>query len=43
VGDLTEVGFAAGSLLLVVSHQGRGVVDMVSAPGRQRVTGRAAE
>jgi hypothetical protein len=27
VGGLTEVGFAAPSLLLVVSHQGRGVVD----------------
>jgi hypothetical protein len=33
VGGLTEVGFAAGSLLLVVSHQGRGVVDLAS--GRQ--------
>ena len=30
VGGLTEVGFAAGSLLLVVSHQGRGVVDLAS-------------
>ena len=27
VGGLTEVGFADGSLLLVVSHQGRGVAD----------------
>jgi hypothetical protein len=30
VGGLTELGFAAGSLLLVVSHQGRGVVDLAS-------------
>src|SRR6478609_9554462 len=30
VGGLTEVGFAVGSLLLVVSHQGRGVVDLAS-------------
>jgi len=30
VGGLTEVGFAAGSLLLQVSHQGRGVVDLAS-------------
>lgn len=30
VGGLTEVGFAAGFLLLVVSHQGRGVVDLAS-------------
>src|SRR5216684_4157181 len=30
VGGLTEVGFAGGSLLLVVSHQGRGVVDLPS-------------
>jgi hypothetical protein len=29
VGGLTEVGFA-GSFLLVVSHQGRGVVDLAS-------------
>lgn len=29
VGGLTEVGFA-GSLLLVVSHQGRGVVALAS-------------
>jgi len=30
VGGLTEVGFADGPLLLVVSHQGRGVVDLAS-------------
>ena len=30
MGGLTEAGFAAGSLLLVVSHQGRGVVDLAS-------------
>lgn len=30
VGGLTEVGFAGGPLLLVVSHQGRGVVDLAS-------------
>jgi hypothetical protein len=30
VGGLTEVGFADGRLLLVVSHQGRGVVDLAS-------------
>jgi len=30
VGGLTEVGFATGSLLLVVSHQGRAVVDPAS-------------
>jgi hypothetical protein len=30
VGGLTEVGFANGSMLLVVSHQGRGVVDLAS-------------
>ena len=30
VGGLTEVGFADGSLLLVISHQGRGVVDLAS-------------
>jgi hypothetical protein len=30
VGGLTDVGFAVGSLLLVVSHQGRGVVDLAS-------------
>ena len=30
VGGLTEVGFAGGRLLLVVSHQGRGVVDLAS-------------
>lgn len=30
VGGLTEVGFAAGSLLLVVSHQGRGVAGLAS-------------
>jgi len=30
VGGLTEMGFAAGSLVLVVSHQGRGVVDLTS-------------
>lgn len=30
VGGLTDVGFAAGPLLLVVSHQGRGVVDPAS-------------
>ena len=30
VGGLTEAGFAAGSLLLVVSHQGRAVVDPAS-------------
>lgn len=30
VGGLTEVGFAGGSMLLVVSHQGRGVVDLAS-------------
>jgi len=30
VSGLTEVGFAAGSLLLVISHQGRGVVDLAS-------------
>jgi hypothetical protein len=33
VGGLTEVGFAGPSLLLVVSHQGRSVVDC-SAGGR---------
>jgi hypothetical protein len=30
VGGLTEVGFADGPLLLVVSHQGRAVVDLAS-------------
>jgi hypothetical protein len=30
VGGLTEVGFADGSKLLVISHQGRGVVDLAS-------------
>jgi hypothetical protein len=31
VGGLTEVGFVPGcSLLMVVSHQGRGIVDLVS-------------
>jgi hypothetical protein len=30
VGGLTEVGFADGRLLLVVSRQGRGVVDLAS-------------
>jgi hypothetical protein len=30
VGGLTEVGFAGRALLLVVSHQGRGVVDLAS-------------
>jgi hypothetical protein len=30
VGGLTEVGFAGEPLLLVVSHQGRGVVDLAS-------------
>jgi hypothetical protein len=30
VGGLTEVGFTDGPLLLVVSHQGRGVVDLAS-------------
>jgi hypothetical protein len=30
VGGLAEVGFADGPLLLVVSHQGRGVVDPAS-------------
>jgi hypothetical protein len=30
VGGLTEVGFADGPLLLMVSHQGRGVVDLAS-------------
>jgi hypothetical protein len=30
VGGLTEVGFAGSRLLLVVSHQGRGVVDPAS-------------
>jgi hypothetical protein len=30
VGGLTDVGFAGGALLLVVSHQGRGVVDLAS-------------
>jgi hypothetical protein len=30
VGGLTDVGFGPGSLLLLVSHQGRGVVDLVS-------------
>ena len=30
VGGLTEVGFAGSTLLLVVSHQGRGVVDVAS-------------
>lgn len=30
VGGLTEVGFADGSLLLVISHQGHGVVDLAS-------------
>jgi hypothetical protein len=30
VGGLTEVGFADGSLLLVISHQGRGLVDLAS-------------
>jgi hypothetical protein len=30
VGGLTEVGFAEGSKLLVISHQGRGVVDLAS-------------
>jgi len=30
VGGLTEVGFTDGSMLLVVSHQGRGVVDLAS-------------
>jgi hypothetical protein len=30
VGGLTEVGFAGGSLLLVVGHQGRGLVDLSS-------------
>ena len=30
VGGLTEVGFAGGRLLLVVSRQGRGVVDLAS-------------
>jgi hypothetical protein len=30
VGGLTEVGFAGGFLLLVVRHQGRGVVDLAS-------------
>jgi hypothetical protein len=30
VGGLAEVGFADGPLLLVVSHQGRGVVDLAS-------------
>jgi hypothetical protein len=30
VGGLTDVGFADGRLLLVVSHQGRAVVDLSS-------------
>ncbi len=30
VGGLTEVGFGDGRLLLVVSHQGRAVVDLAS-------------
>jgi len=38
VGGLTEVGFARGPLLLVISHQGRGVVDLASGKllGRDR-------
>jgi hypothetical protein len=31
IGGLTEVGFIPGSsLLLVVSHQGRGIIDLLS-------------
>jgi hypothetical protein len=39
VGGLTEAGFVPGcSLLMVVSHQGRGIVDLVS--GRRVVRDR---